>query len=61
MTNQIEQAMAADIEQLTWMSPETKQNALAKLHSISNKIGYPDKWRDYQFDHDRTQRLRGKR
>jgi putative endopeptidase len=47
MTKQIEQAMAADIEQLTWMSPETKQNALAKLHSISNKIGYPDKWRDY--------------
>src|SRR5271156_3427152 len=47
MTRQIEQAMAADIEQLTWMSPETKQNALAKLHSISNKIGYPDKWRDY--------------
>jgi putative endopeptidase len=47
MTNQIEKAMAADIEQLTWMSPETKQNALAKLNSISNKIGYPDKWRDY--------------
>jgi putative endopeptidase len=47
MTTQIEKAMAADIEQLSWMSPETKQNALAKLHSISNKIGYPDRWRDY--------------
>ena len=47
MTNQIEQAMADDIEQLTWMGPETKQNALAKLHAIVNKIGYPDKWRDY--------------
>jgi len=47
MTNQIEQAMAADIEQLPWMGPETKQNALTKLHSIANKIGYPDKWRDY--------------
>jgi putative endopeptidase len=47
MTNQIEQAMAADIEQLSWMGPETKQNALTKLHSIANKIGYPDKWRDY--------------
>jgi endothelin-converting enzyme/putative endopeptidase len=46
-TNQIEQAMAADIEQLSWMGPETKQNALTKLHSIANKIGYPDKWRDY--------------
>ncbi len=47
MTGQIEEAMAEDIEQLSWMSPETKQNALAKLHSIKNKIGYPDKWRDY--------------
>jgi putative endopeptidase len=47
MTTQIEQAMATDIEQLTWMGPETKQNALAKLHTIANKIGYPDKWRDY--------------
>ena len=47
MTDQIEQAMAADIEQLAWMGPETRQNALTKLHSIVNKIGYPDKWRDY--------------
>jgi endothelin-converting enzyme/putative endopeptidase len=47
MTKQIEQAMASDIEQLTWMSPQTRQNALAKLHSIRNKIGYPDQWRDY--------------
>jgi endothelin-converting enzyme/putative endopeptidase len=47
MTKQIEQAMAGDLEQLTWMSPETRQNALAKLHSIRNKIGYPDQWRDY--------------
>ena len=47
MTTQIEQAMAADIEQLSWMGPETKQNALKKLHSIVNKIGYPDQWRDY--------------
>ena len=29
------------------MSPETKQQALVKLHGIRNKIGYPDKWRDY--------------
>jgi len=47
MTTQIEQAMALDIEQLPWMEPGTKQNALAKLHTIVNKIGYPDKWRDY--------------
>ncbi len=47
MTQQIEQAMEADIKALPWMSPETKQQALAKLHGIRNKIGYPDKWRDY--------------
>jgi putative endopeptidase len=29
------------------MSPQTKQKALEKLHAITNKIGYPDKWRDY--------------
>ena len=29
------------------MSADTKKQALAKLHSVVNKIGYPDKWRDY--------------
>lgn len=47
MTQQIEQSMQEDINTLTWMSPETKKQALNKLHSIVNKIGYPDKWRDY--------------
>ncbi|HZU31404.1 MAG TPA: M13 family metallopeptidase [Candidatus Angelobacter sp.] len=47
MTNQIEQAMQEDIEQLTWMGPETKKQALEKLHAVVNKIGYPDRWRDY--------------
>jgi putative endopeptidase len=47
MTQQIEQAMQQDIEHLAWMGPETKKQALEKLHSVMNKIGYPDKWRDY--------------
>jgi putative endopeptidase len=47
MTRRIEEAMALRIQQLDWMSPETKQQALAKLHTIRNKIGYPDTWRDY--------------
>jgi len=47
MTREIEQAMRTDIESLTWMGPETKRQALAKLSSLVNKIGYPDKWRDY--------------
>jgi predicted metalloendopeptidase len=32
---------------LTWMSQDTKRKAYAKLEAIINKIGYPDKWRDY--------------
>jgi putative endopeptidase len=47
MTEQIETAMQHEIENLDWMSPETKQEALRKLHIIRNKIGYPDTWRDY--------------
>jgi putative endopeptidase len=47
MTTQIEHAMQEDIARLPWMSPATKQQALEKMHTIVNKIGYPDKWRDY--------------
>jgi len=47
MVHQIETAMEQDIQSLPWMSPVTKQHALEKLHAVSNKIGYPDKWRDY--------------
>jgi len=47
MTKQVEEAMRQDIKDLNWMSPETKQKALEKLHTIVNKIGYPERWRDY--------------
>ncbi|MSV34146.1 MAG: M13 family peptidase [Bryobacterales bacterium] len=47
MTKEIEAAMQTEIEQLPWMSPATKKRAFEKLHAIANKIGYPDKWRDY--------------
>ena len=47
MVKRIEAAMAERINNVDWMSPETKQQALLKLASIRNKIGYPDKWRDY--------------
>jgi putative endopeptidase len=35
------------INNLTWMSPETKIKAIEKLNKIAIKIGYPDKWKDY--------------
>jgi putative endopeptidase len=47
MVNEIDTAMQQDIDSLPWMSAATKQQALVKLHGMANKIGYPDKWRDY--------------
>jgi len=47
MTLTIEQAMDKDLDGLDWMSAATKVMAKEKLHSVMNKIGYPDKWRDY--------------
>jgi predicted metalloendopeptidase len=43
----IEKEMAADIDSLTWMSGATKEQALVKLKGVTNKIGYPEKWKDY--------------
>ncbi len=39
--------MVSDIDQLDWMSAATKARAKEKLHLVANKIGYPDKFRDY--------------
>jgi putative endopeptidase len=47
IVKEIQAAMEQDVNGLQWMSPATKQQALAKLHGMANKIGYPDKWRDY--------------
>jgi putative endopeptidase len=40
-------AYEADIKTLDWMSDETKQKALEKIHEFTPKIGYPNHWRDY--------------
>ena len=47
MTTEIEAAMRTEIEQLPWMGDATKKRAFEKLHAIANKIGYPERWRDY--------------
>ncbi len=47
MVHDIEHAMDVDIDHLDWMSAATKVRAKEKLHAVANKIGYPDKWRDY--------------
>ena len=43
----IQRAMQANLEVLAWMDEVTRKAALGKLGKIENKIGYPDKWRDY--------------
>lgn len=43
----IRSAYGERINKLDWMSPETKQKAHQKLASITTKVGYPDKWKDY--------------
>lgn len=47
MVKGIEAALEQDVNTLSWMTPETKQQAKAKLHMILEKIGYPDHPRDY--------------
>ncbi len=47
MVHEIEAMLGQDIQALPWMTPATKQQALIKLRAVANKIGYPDKWRDY--------------
>ncbi len=43
----LETALGKDIQQLDWMSETTKLEAQKKLDAFRNKIGYPEKWRDY--------------
>lgn len=43
----LEKALNEDIQNLPWMTPATKEQAEAKLAAFRQKIGYPEKWRDY--------------
>lgn len=47
MVADIEAELDKDIQRQDWMAAETKRLAVDKLHAVYNKIGYPDKWRDY--------------
>jgi putative endopeptidase len=43
----LKKSLKERIVNLSWMGPQTKQEALAKLEKMGVKVGYPDKWRDY--------------
>ena len=47
LVKNVVQAMGRRIDGLTWMAPETKVRARAKLANFTTKIGYPDRWKDY--------------
>ena len=47
MVGEIEAAFEASLPELDWMDDATRERAREKVHAITNKIGYPDSWRDY--------------
>jgi putative endopeptidase len=47
MVTALETALDRDLRDLPWMTEATRKQALAKRAAIANKIGYPDRWRDY--------------
>ena len=47
MVKNLVAALRADLTTLSWMGEATRKEALAKLNAFDQKIGYPDKWRDY--------------
>ena len=53
MVSAIESAFDSNLSQLTWMDDAAARRPLEKLDKIDNKIGYPDKWRDYRRLQDR--------
>jgi putative endopeptidase len=55
LVDNLREAYRVSINRLAWMTPETRQRALAKLDKFTPKIGYPKTWRDYsQLAIDRT-------
>lgn len=47
LVNNLQKAFENRMNNLDWMSDSTKQKAKEKLYTITKKIGYPEKWRDY--------------
>lgn len=47
LVEHLRRAFSQRLEHLEWMSDDTKKEAFAKLESMNVKIGYPDKWTDY--------------
>jgi putative endopeptidase len=50
LVDAIVRSMGDELSTLDWMSPDTRKIALAKLAKVVRMVGYPDKWRSYDFD-----------
>jgi predicted metalloendopeptidase len=50
MVGRIEKAFEAGLPKLSWMDADTQQRATEKARAVTNKIGYPQHWREYSFD-----------
>jgi putative endopeptidase len=48
LVGNLQQSFESRIKKLDWMSDETKMRATAKLNAFTKKIGFPDKWKDYE-------------
>ena len=48
LVNNLQQSFESRIKKLDWMSSETKMRATGKLNAFTKKIGFPDKWKDYE-------------
>jgi len=53
MVSAISAAMASDLDALDWMDAETRTRAHEKLASLAYLVGYPEKWKAYDFPVDR--------
>ncbi len=47
LVDNLREALKVRLENLEWMSADTKAKAIAKWNTFDPKIGYPDKWRDF--------------
>ncbi|MEO8711337.1 MAG: M13 family metallopeptidase, partial [Parafilimonas sp.] len=54
LVSNLQKAFEARIDKLDWMSDSTKKVAVDKLHAFIKKIGYPDKWREYNVSIDKN-------
>ena len=58
MVRALQDGFASEVNEVTWLEPQTRREASRKVQELTVKIGYPDRWRDYsQFHVERSDAL----